>query len=287
MRYISTEIQSFKQYGSAWEIVKMLKEVGFTAYDASMFTGGVFDEILYAENWEEKAREFRAYADSLGIVCNQSHAPFSSVRKGDEKYNEWMFPRLIRAIEVSGILGAKVCVVHPCNDWTAEENAVFYQKLEPVAKQAGVKIGVENMWNCINWGTPAFSATPAACSHHEDFKAHLDLLNPEVFTACVDIGHAEMAGLNTSAVQMIQTLSERLGALHIHDVDLVHDNHQLPFTQNIDFEKVFTALKKANYQGDITFEACSGAGRAPKALQSAYARYLASIGEYFLEELEK
>ena len=284
MRYISADIQGFSKFGNAHEIVKMMKEAGFTAYDASMFTNGVLDWLLYAEDWKEKAQAFRDYADGLGIKCNQSHAPFSSVRKGDEKYNEWMFPRLIRAIEVSGILGAKVCVVHPCNDWTAEENAVLYQKLEPVAKQAGVKIGVENMWN---WKQDSPTATKAACSHHEDFKAHLDLLNPEVFTACVDIGHAEMAGLNTSAVQMIQTLSERLGALHIHDVDLVHDNHQLPFTQNIDFEKVFTALKKANYQGDITFEACYGAGRAPKALQSAYARYLASIGEYFLEELEK
>ena len=34
MRYISTEIESFKQYGNVWEVVKLLKEVGFTAYDA-------------------------------------------------------------------------------------------------------------------------------------------------------------------------------------------------------------------------------------------------------------
>jgi sugar phosphate isomerase/epimerase len=284
MRFVSANISGFSKYGNAREIVKMMKEAGFTAYDASMGTNGVLDWMLYADDWQEKAQEFRKYADELGIRCNQAHAPFSSARKGDEKYNEWMFPRLIRAIEVSGILGAKVCVVHPCNDWNAEENAAFYQKLEPVAKKAGVKIGVENMWN---WDQGSPHATKAACSHHEDFKAHLDLLNPEVFTACLDIGHAEMQGLETSAVEMIQTLQHNLGALHIQDVDKTHDNHQLPFTQAIDFEKVMGALKAADYQGDITFETTYGMRATPKELQPALARYLFAIGNYFKDCLEK
>ena len=287
MRYISADIGGFSKYGNASEIVKMMKEAGFTAYDASMVNGGLLDWMLYADDWQEKAKEFRAYADELGIKCNQSHAPFSSARANDEKYNEWMFPRLIRAIEVSGILGVKVCVVHPCNDWGAEQNAEFYKKLEPIARKAGVKIGVENMWNCVNWGTPEFRATPAACSHHDDFKAHLDLLPSDVFVACVDIGHAEMKGLETSAAEMIETLGERVQALHIHDVDLTHDNHQIPFTQAIDFEKVIEALRKVQYQGDITFEATYGMRAVPKALQAPLARYMVAIANYFKEELEK
>ena len=287
MQYISADIGGFSKYGNAREIVKMMKEAGFTAYDASMVNGGLLDWMLYADDWQEKAKEFRAYADELGIKCNQSHAPFSSVRANDEKYNEWMFPRLIRAIEVSGILGVKVCVVHPCNDWNAEQNAEFYKRLEPIARKAGVKIGVENMWNCVNWGTPEFRATKAACSHHDDFKAHLDLLPSDVFVACVDIGHAEMKGLETSAVEMIETLGERVQALHIHDVDLTHDNHQIPFTQAIDFEKVIEALRKVQYQGDITFEATYGMRAVPKALQAPLARYMVAIANYFKEELEK
>ena len=284
MRYISTEIQSFKQYGNVWEIVKMLKEVGFTAYDASMFTGGVFDEILYAENWEEKAREFRAYADSLGIVCNQSHAPFATARKGDEEYNKQMLPKIKRAIEVSGILGAKICVVHPCNNYTAEENAKLYKNFEQTAKKAGVKIAVENMWN---WKQGSPTATPAACSHHDDFKKHLELLNKDVFVACVDIGHAEMAGLNTSAVEMIETLGEWVQCLHLHDIDGVKDNHQVPFTQKVDFARIVDALKKINYQGDVTLEVAYAPLKTPKELQKPLAKYLAEIANYFKGELEK
>ncbi len=286
MRYISADIGGFYGYGSAEEVVKMFKEEGFTAYDASMFTGEKFDEILYAENWEERAKAFRAYADGLGIVCNQSHAPFPSARKDDDEYNKEMFPKLVRAVQVSGILGAKVCVVHPCNDWTAEENAErIYKPLEPYARAAGVKIGVENMWNCTGWGD-TFLATPAACSHHDDFKKHLDLLPADVFVACVDIGHAEMRGLDTSAVQMIETLGDRMEAMHLHDIDGRFDNHQLPFTQSVDFEKVIQALKRVGYKGDITLESCVFSAKAPMQIKRAAARYSAAVAAYFRDRLD-
>ena len=284
MRYISTEIESFKQYGNAKEIVKMLKEAGFTAYDASMFIGGVLDDVLYADNWQEKAKEFRAYADSLGIVCNQSHAPFATAKKGNEEYNKAMYPKVVRAIEVSGILGAKVCVVHPCNDYTAEENAVLYKSFESAARKAGVKIGVENMWN---WTQGSPTATPAACSHHDDFKKHLDLLPSDVFVACVDIGHAEMAGLNTSAAQMIETLGDYVQSMHLHDVDGIRDNHQIPFTQSIKFQTVIKALRNIRYQGDITLETAYSGVKAPKELQAPLACYLAAVANYFKTEIEK
>jgi sugar phosphate isomerase/epimerase len=284
MRYISSELQSFAAYGTAKEIVKLYKESGFTAYDASMFTGGVFDEILYADNWQEKAREFRAYADGLGIVCNQTHAPFATARKGNEEYNAQMLPKIHRAIEVSGILGAKICVVHPCNDYTAEENAVLYKNFEATARKAGVKIAVENMWS---WAKGSPTATPAACSHHDDFKKHLDLLPNDVFVACVDIGHAEMAGLDTSAAQMIKALGKRVECIHLHDVDGVHDNHQVPFTQSVKFADVIDALKEVDYQGDITLEVAYAPKKTPKALLVPLAKYLAEIANYFKNELDK
>lgn len=284
MRYVSTEIESFKKYGDAKAIVKMLKEVGFTAYDASMFTGGVLDDMLYADDWEERAKEFRAYADGLGIACNQTHAPFPSAKVDDEAYNEWIFPRIVRSLFVGGILGAKICVVHPCNNWTAEENAKFYKKLEPFARKAGVKIAVENMWN---WTAGSPTATKAACSHHDDFKGHLDLLPADVFVGCVDIGHAEMAGLDTSAAQMIKTLGDRMACMHLHDVDGLHDNHQVPFTQKVDFQTVIDALKTIDYQGDVTLEVAYAPKKTPNELQKALAKYLFEIADYFKNQLEK
>jgi sugar phosphate isomerase/epimerase len=284
MRYISAETGSFRQYGTAQEVVKMFKEAGFTAYDATLCPNCGFDFIMDADDWQEKAKEFRAYADSIGMPCNQSHAPFATAKKGNEEYNKEMYPKVVRAIEVSGILGAKVCVVHPCNDYTAEENAVLYKSFEDAARKAGVKIGVENMWN---WTPGSPTATPAACSHHDDFKKHLDLLSSDVFVACVDIGHAEMAGLDTSAAKMIETLGDYVQSMHLHDVDGIRDNHQIPFTQSIDFKSVIQALRNIRYQGDITLETAYSGVKAPKELNKPLAYYLAAVANYFKEQVEK
>ena len=280
--YISTEIHSFRKLGSIEKILVTLKESGFTAYDFSMFEGGLSDEIILADDYLDRAKKLRAFADNLGLPCNQAHAPFATAKKGNDEYNKAMYPKIVRAIEVSGILGAKVCVVHPCNDYTAEENAVLYKSFEEVARKSGVKIGVENMWN---WDKEEDHASKASCSHHDDFKAHMELLPKDVFTACLDIGHAEMKGLDTTAVQMIETLDGYLTAIHLHDNNRWKDNHALPFTYNIDFEPIIQALKKINYQGDITLESNSFATNAPIELIPACAKYMASVANYFRDRI--
>ncbi len=275
---ISTEINSIRTYDVDFEKrIKLLKDCGFTAYDFSMFDLSITRDEKYKEN----ALKLRKYADSIGIKCNQSHAPFPTEKIGDDVYNEEMTLLISRAIEISGILGAKSCVVHPVNDFNAQQNAVMYQKFFEVAKKSNVKICVENMWN---W-TGDF-ASKAACSHHDDFKKHLELLDSNVFVACLDIGHAEMQGLDTTAVQMIKTLDNRLFALHIHDNDCRHDNHKLPYTANIDFAPIIKALKEIGYKGDITFEADTLCKVVPPSLVPSALRFMADIGYYFKREIE-
>lgn len=274
---ISTEISSFRSWGGNREILRLLKDSGFDAYDFSMFRGDK-DRIVDDSHYIREAESLREYAAALGIVCNQSHAPFPTALPGDDAFNAAMFDEIVRAIEVSGALGAKVCVVHPCNYYTAEQNAGLYTRFEPFARRAGVKIGVENMWN---WKEGETHACAAACSEHGDFLRHLTLLPEDVFVACLDIGHAEMAGLNTSAVQMIETLGGRLQAIHLHDNDRVHDNHELPYSRNISFGPVIGALKKIGYRGDITLEASSFPPRFPAALYPAVARLMAGVADSF------
>ena len=130
----------------------------------------------------------------------------------------------------------------------------MYFELLPFAKEHNVKIATENMWN---WFPDAEHSTFAACATPESFNAHLDAVNDDYFVACLDIGHAEMKGSNTTAEEMVRALGNRLKALHIHDNDRLHDSHQLPFTMNIDFEPIVKALKDINYDGYFTLEASS------------------------------
>lgn len=292
--YISIDIGAFPKYNSARDVVKLLKGAGFDAYDFSFFNASFSREFFENDDYLERAKSFREYADSLGIACNQTHAPFPTfvpLRDGvtlpwwmpqEDKtsYNARLFTQIERTLEVSAILGAKVCVVHPCNDATAEENAAFYRKLEPTARRVGVKIALENMWNEKDGKICA-----AACSHHDDFKKHLDLLPKDVFVACLDVGHAEMGGLDTSAVEMIYTLKDRLHALHIHDNDKVHDSHNLPFTMKIPFNEVIAALKAVGYKDDITFESSYFTRNFPIETYPQAAALSAAMAEYIRKQL--
>lgn len=287
MRHISTSIGYFRKIDDDKKIIKLLKDAGFTAYDFSMCSKAGLD-MVEADDYLDRARDLRAYADSIGIVCNQTHAPFASARKGDEAYNRAMMPKLLRAIEISGALGAKICVVHPCNDYTAEENGeLLYSKLAETAKRANVKVACENMWN---WEAGSPTATPAACSHHDDFLKHMQVLqaiDKDVFTACVDIGHAEMRGLDTSAAQMIETLGDFVGCIHLHDNNCLHDNHNMPFAYAIDFDSMIAALRKIGYKGDITLEVDGFHDRLPEKLLPASAVYSAAVANYFKDALDE
>ncbi len=188
-------------------------------------------------------RDIKKYADDLEIGCNQIHAPFPVA-------NQVVRDTLKKAIECTAELGGKICVIHPDNFKCAEDNAEMYLELLPFAKSCGVKIATENMWNWVADGV----VCPAACSDEKDFLAHLKAVNDKDFIACVDVGHAELIGLNTSAEKLITALGDYVQALHIHDVDFHHDLHERPFTQKVDFVKVVKALKKINYKGVFSLE---------------------------------
>ena len=249
----STEINSIARLVGAEKAVELCAKSGFDAWDFSMFRMVAKDKVnkvlmdnphpLGGKDYLGYARQLKRIGEDNGIHCNQSHAPFPSDFPGMEPY-------LFRSIECTAEAGGKICVIHPCNNLTAEQNAEMYQKLIPFAKDCGVKIATENMWN----RAPDRSIVRAACSDPEDFCRHIDVLDGQI-VACLDIGHAEMRTLNTSAVELIHALGDRLQALHIHDNDCLNDSHQIPFSMNIDFAPIVKALKEIDYQGYFTLEA--------------------------------
>lgn len=253
---ISTEIWSTSNHVGEERAIELLAKAGFDGWDFSMFEMARIDWNTYEvldkphptnqPDYLKFARRLKQIGLDNGIVCNQSHAPFPTrVPKIREVY-------LKRAIECTAEAGGEICIIHPDNNASAEENAEFYNELLPFAKEHGVKIATENMWN---WENGAKTACAAACSHHDDFCKHIDIVNDEYLVACLDIGHAEMAGLNTSAPEMIRALDKRLKALHIHDNDKIGDSHQIPFSMNIDWAPIAKALKDIDYGGYLTLEA--------------------------------
>jgi sugar phosphate isomerase/epimerase len=252
----STEINSIAKKVGMEKAVELCAKAGFDAWDFSMFAMRGSKETplpleasdqLNGIHYLEFARKLKKIGLDNGIVCNQSHAPFPvhvpEVRSC-----------LKRAIECTAEAGGEICIIHPENSKTAEQNAEMYAELLPFAKSYGVKIATENMWN---WDKTKDESSFAACATGEDFKKHIDVVGSEFLVACLDLGHAEMRGSGDGAVNMIKTLGHRLQALHIHDNDRWHDSHQIPFSMSIDFDAIVRALKEINYKGYFTLEAYS------------------------------
>lgn len=252
---ISTEIRSAANIIGEEKAVELIAKAGFDAWDFSLFSMCNYDwstrsvrpssHPLAGNKAIDFAKKLKQIGLDNGIVCNQSHAPFpTSCADIRAKFQ--------LAIECTAEAGGKLCVIHPDNNKTAQENAEMYVSLLPFAKACGVKIATENMWN---WDNAKDQAAPAACSSPQSFLQHLNAVNDEYFVACLDVGHAEMKGLDTNSVEMIHALSGKLQALHLHDNDLWHDSHQIPFSMGMDFEGIVKALKEIGYQGDLTLEA--------------------------------
>ena len=251
---ISTEIDSIAMHIGEEKAVELVAKTGFDAWDFSMFEmcnnkNGVLVPTSHPtaqSNYLAFARRLKQIGLDNGIICNQGHAPFPS----SPKSKDW----LKRAIECLAEAGGEICIIHPMNNGTPQENAEMYFELLPFAKEHNVKIATENMFN---WSNLLNHAKFAACATPKSFNDHLDAVNDDHFVACLDIGHAEMKGSKTNAPEMIRALGKRLKALHIHDNDKLHDSHQIPFSMNVDFVAVVDALKEIRYDGYFTLEASS------------------------------
>ncbi len=235
--------------------IDMMLDAGYTGIDISLFS----HDFAYLDDagWPERAKELRAKVEARGAVFNQAHAPFG----GDyEHYTGEVAPVLPRVFRHVALLGVPEIVVHPVQRGRYyghekelfEENLRFYRSLAPHAKEAGVRVAIENMWQ----GHPVTRRiVDDVCAPPEELAALFDELDdPEAFTVCLDLGHAAICGREPE--DCIRVLgADRMGAMHAHDVNYREDNHTLPGTLNIHWDAVCQALADIGYRGDFTLEA--------------------------------
>ena len=275
---ISTNTASLSNFHAPIESLALIKKAGFDTFDYSMEKP---DKFFTSDDYLNKAIKLRKYADKIGLKCNQTHSIFPVWNKSlseDEIKNRTLYTK--RIIEITKILGGICCVIHPINDFDEYQNYDYFNQYLPLARKLNVNIACENMYNWEN-----DKATLASCSNHHNYEKLLNMINDSCFVACLDIGHAEMDGLETSAVEMIERLGKKLKCLHIHDNDLHYDRHGLPLSEKIDFDLVLDALARIDYHGDITIECDGFILRMPPELHLSCLKMLYAIGIYLRNEL--
>ena len=100
--------------------IEIIKNAGFDAYDISLF--GLKDDegFEFNDNYSKVARDLRSYADEIGIVCNQAHAPFPS-SYGDDKRDAEAFEKIINILVIDN-MAFKIIVKYVVNAKTFPAN---------------------------------------------------------------------------------------------------------------------------------------------------------------------
>ena len=259
---ISTENEHLIQEFGYHKAIDMVAEAGFDCMDMSMLgmAKGEDSRFLQADALEF-CKELRRHAEDVGITINQAHAPFQM------DMQEWMegnradiLRRINKSIELAGVLGIRNIVVHPIKHidylnsdpaWYKDVNVDFYSQLIPAARDAGVKIAIENMWHRHKYNKNIVVSVCSSPYEHRDYIDTCNAIAP-VFTACLDVGHCVLTGHDPA--KSIEVLGDRLDALHVHDVDGINDSHSCPLTLTVDFWSIVEKLKEIGYKGEFTLE---------------------------------
>ena len=243
-----------ERFGAA-KAVRLLCEAGFDAVDLSL----IAIDRFYDGSYKSVCREVKEIAEGFNVSFNQAHAPF---HREMDYYTEKMLPLLPRAFEICAYLDIPHIVIHPFKDYsrlfyyTKEEydkiNLDFYRSLAPLAAEYGVKIAIENMF-CRHPQelSKIVDGTFASPYHHIDFYEKLN--DRDNFTLLLDVGHVALT--DRDPADNIRIIGgERLGGLHVQDVDLLNDLHTVPGLGKINFDSVCKALAEIDYKGCITLE---------------------------------
>jgi sugar phosphate isomerase/epimerase len=186
-------------------------------------------------------------------------------------------------------LGIKTVVIHPVQDGPFIEkgeelilrSVEFYKGLIPMAREYGVRMATENMWQ----RDENKKIIDDTCASPEQLCRCVDMVDSEWLVAYLDIGHVVLC--DREPADFIRSLGrDRLKALHVHDNDMVNDQHIIPFAGKIDWISTCRALGEIGYTGDFTFEILKTTGSVPGELCPDILKYSERVGRYLISQIK-
>ena len=262
------------------EGLKLAKQAGFDAIDYSFYYNNAKEEVL-GDGYREHALALRNYLDEIGLECNQTHAPFTIGYGCSFDGTDGQYLWMLHALEAAAILGAKSMVVHsitvPAGVDFEEYNIGYYKSFIPYCERFGIRVAVENLFA----RDPATKQFTGKIGSPGELNRIVAKIGSPWVVACVDVGHAKLTGY--APEDFIAGVSAPiLKALHIHDNDGMDDRHIAPFTGMFHWTKIMTALKKAGYDGELTFELVGFLKKFPNELIPDALRFVVSVGRYLV-----
>ena len=208
---------------------------------------------------DDYRQTFQKIIKGCDLVFNTSHAPIHfpfffqdyNISKKKSVYEK----RILRSIELSGMLHAKWIVIHvgTALDSTGRydlkesvhKNICYLKEFVSCAMQNHIGIAIENGTNMEEEVTPSVDELIEIT----DYYNHV--YQTEILGICFDFGHANVGNLDI--YREIQKIGKRLKVTHLHD-NFGSDTHNFPYDGTVDWENAAKALKDIDYDGDLTLE---------------------------------
>lgn len=289
---------------------KLLKKAGFECCDFSL-NYYLKNTDLYRENlnkfFDKSVSELEDFftphkegALKSGIFINQMHMPYPTFVPGaKQEVNDYLWNEVgPKSMEICRFLDCPNIVIHGFKleryygseeaEW--EKTEEFLEFLAPMAKEYGITMCMENLYNSQGAhkvegpGCNAYKAVTRIDKMNEKYGA-------EILGFCYDTGHGNLVGLDP--YKFITTLGKRLKVLHIHENDGLADLHQLPFTFTrtrdntsiLDWDGVLKGLKEIGFDGVLSFETAPVLDCFPEELKEDALHLIARIGRHFADRL--
>ena len=252
---------------------ELIRQAGFEAVDWNLndlldkdpicqgqYRGNILEQPL-----ETLVEYFKPEMEAMGkngITIAQAHAPFPAYLEHDPDLYPYMLEINEKCVRLCAAFGCKHLVIHGINRAVESKqiealNWQMYTSLIPVLKETGVVVCLENLYATVARERHGTNFAVGHCSDPYKAADLIDRLNQEAgqecFGLCLDIGHMHLLRIDPRFYMPI--LGSRIKVLHIHDNDRHHDNHQIPFSMNVNFEDIVKALKEVGYNGYFTLEA--------------------------------
>ena len=290
----------------------LLKASGFSCVDFSL-NGYLLNTALYQSEvnsfFDQTMQELEQFfaphkkgAKSAGITINQMPMPYPNyVPKGSKELNDYLWNVVApKSMEICAFMGCPYIVVHGFKlayylgserkEW--ERTEAFLDSLAPIAKELGITICIENLYEGIGGHIvegPCCDARKAV----ERIDRFNDKYHEEILGFCFDTGHANLVGIDFE--RFITMLDYRLKVLHIHDNDGIADLHQIPFTftktrENLpstDWGGFVKGLRNIGFDKVLSFETAPVLTTFPQIMKPQVLSFIAGIGDYFRIEIEK
>lgn len=227
-----------KLFGEIKEQLSMFHELGFEAYFVDW-------------NDDTDVAEIKAHGDSLGMIFQSIHAPFTKVAamwKDDEAPAAEAVEELIRCVNVCADNEVPIMICHAFigfKDHTPTPIGIErFRMVVEAAQKRGVKVAFEN-------------------TEGEEYLAALmdAFVGYDNVGFCWDTGH-ELC--YNRGKDMLALYGDRLLCTHLNDnlgikdfygqITYIDDLHLLPFDGVADWEDITRRLNQHHYNGILTFE---------------------------------